>query len=691
MEPTSLRDSPPPGRAWIFHCYLGAVIAGATGIWLSLLPGLPAQLRTAPVGLWVLATLAVVTDRRPFTTPGSRQSSTVYPSICFGFAALLAYGLGPAVLIQTMAVITRSGGRGHWLRTVFAIGQYTLAYAAASTVLRALGDRRFTLTHPRYAVIVLLAVLAWFAVSCLLVVGATRLWFGRSKPGRTTRTRGYESLSLLGLLSVAPFLMITARHNPWLLPVIVVPFHGVHRLTRLSQEQEQLSSLDPLTGLANRKALHWQVAEAIALHQDWETQRRSGRRLALVLLDLDRFKEVNDALGHHVGDRLLIEVGQRLRAAVRRQDTVARLGGDEFAILMPELTDSEAAVALARGIREALSEPVRLSGLPLDVTSSIGIAMYPEHGSDCPTLLRHADVAMYDAKRRGDAIAVYTPEIDHSSTAQLGLLGDLRRALEQPDDGQIQFHYQPQVEISSGQVVGVEALLRWKHPERGYVNPEELIKTAERSAVMQLLTLRALEEVIAQLARWSDSGIALRAAVNVSMRDLQRPDFPDQLSKLLIRHGVRPGQLQLEITEGALMADPARVLSTLRRLDRLGVALSLDDFGTGYSSMRHLRQLPLSEVKIDRSFVLGMASNDDDAAIVRSIIDLAAALGLRVVAEGVEEERTRRRLAALGCDVAQGWFYARPMPADELVNWMARSRVPHLVGSLPSMASPSAP
>jgi EAL domain-containing protein (putative c-di-GMP-specific phosphodiesterase class I) len=344
----------------------------------------------------------------------------------------------------------------------------------------------------------------------------------------------------------------------------------------------------------------------------------------------------------------------------------------------------EAAQQLAGLVSLALTDPVRLDGMPLDVASSIGIALYPEHGDDFTTLLRHADVAMYDAKTRGDTIAVYVPEADHNSPARLGLLGDLRRSLENPACSEVMLYYQPQVDMGSGEVVGIEALLRWHHPVWGLVSPEELIKVAEHSGVMRLLTSRVIDEVLVQLAQWRQGGMVLRAAINVSVRDLHTFELVDYLAQGLSEHGVPADQVQLEITEGALMADPRRVLATLKRLDRLGVALSLDDFGTGYSSLQHLRRLPLSEVKIDRSFVLGMNTDSDDAAIVRSIIELAGALGLRVVAEGVEDERTWRWLVSHGCHVAQGWFYARPMPAEELPRWLAKYRPPRLLTAVPT-------
>ncbi len=363
---------------------------------------------------------------------------------------------------------------------------------------------------------------------------------------------------------------------------------------------------------------------------------------------------------------------------------MVRLGGDEFAVLATRIDGAASARRIAGHLAEALNRPFAMDGQPVDVSASIGIAVQPERGSDGATLLQQAEAAMYDAKQRGDQVAVYGPDAAHHSPDRLTLLADLRRAL-QADDGDdgITLFYQPQIAIATGEVVGVEALLRWRHPERGLVVPEELIRVAEPTPVMRLLTARVLREVVAQLAMLRQAGRPVRAAVNVSVRDLHAGDIADQIQELLHRYAVPPDQLQLEITESALMADPHRVLDTITRLDRMGVAISLDDFGTGFSSLQHLRRLPISEVKIDRSFVLGMATDRGDAAIVRSVIDLADALGLRVVAEGVEDERTWRLLAAAGCHAAQGWFHARPMPAADLAVWLGRYR-PVRPGALPA-------
>jgi diguanylate cyclase (GGDEF)-like protein len=648
---------------------------------------LPGRLPDLPAAFWVMAGLAVLVDSRPFTPPGRRQSSAVFPSTCFTFAIMLGWGLAPAVVVQAAAVVVSSWRMGHvWWRAAFNIAQYALALSAAYAVSRLADLTRFGWGD---VAVVAAAAAAWFAVKYGSVTVAVRLHFGGRWWAMFRQGLPFELLSIGALLLLSPVMLAAAEASAALIPLVVVPLYAVYRMARLSAEQEQLSRVDPLTGLANRKALLGEVADQLPAHAERGARGATDRHLALLVLDLDRFKHVNDALGHAVGDRLLVEVGSRLTDAVRPGDVVARLGGDEFAILAPALTSVDEARDLAARVVGALAQPVALDGLPLDVSGSMGIAVYPAHGEDFATLLRHADVAMYDAKHRGDTITVYAPESDHNSPERLSLLADLRRTLDggpgqaaggasatDPafDGRQITMYYQPQIAIHTGEVVGVEALLRWRHPRHGMVDPEELIRVAEQSAVMRLLTRRVVDDVVEQVAKWSAAGVNLRAALNVSVRDLHDGEIADQIADRLARYALPADRLQLEITEGALMADPRRVLATIARLDKIGVAIALDDFGTGYSSMQHLRRLPLAEVKVDRSFVLGMATDADDAAIVRSVIELAGALGLRVVAEGVEDERTWRLLHATGCHVAQGWFYARPMPADELVAWLGRYR-----------------
>ncbi|GGJ83855.1 GGDEF-domain containing protein [Pilimelia anulata] len=671
MEPEASRNTVPRDRAVPFYGFALATVLAAVVVCAGPLLRLAGTLPALPAGFWLMATLAVVSDARPFVPPGRRRTSAIFPSICFAFAILLQWGLGAAVAVQAAAVVVAAVRQRHAIwRAVFNLGQYTLALAAADLVLRLGGQAPPGVPQSWRGVALLgLAGLAWFAVNTGAVTYAVHLRFGRSWPSELAHGLGVEALATAALLLLSPIMLSAAAATPALIPLVLVPLYAVYRMSRLAAEHAERDRYDALTGLASRTALVNAVASRAA------ARGRVGRTpMALILLDLDRFQHVNDALGHAVGDRLLVEVGHRLVAAAGPDDLVARLGGDEFAVLSLGVPTDGRARELAARLVAALRAPVVLDGLPLDVDASMGIALYPRHGDDVTTLLRRADVAMYEAKHSGSGVAVYAPESDHHSAERLALLADLRRVLEDPTSDEIAMYYQPQVDIATGEVVGVEALLRWRHPRRGLVDPEELIRVAEQTAVMALLTRRVVDTVIGQVAAWAAAGCPLRASLNVSVRDLHTGELVDQIAGLLAEHDLPPHLVQLEITEGALMADPRRVLATIGKLDRIGVAIALDDFGTGYSSMSHLRRLPLTEVKIDRSFVLGMAADPDDAAIVRSIIELAGALGLRVVAEGVEDERIWRALYAAGCHVAQGWFHARPMPAADLVGWLGRYR-----------------
>ena len=621
---------------------------------------------TLPTACWVMAGLAVLVDARPYVVANRRASSVILPSICFTFAVMLAWGFVVALAVQLVAV-TVAGWRMRQpvRRTLHLAVQHAVALGAAAAVAALVSLRIGPQPDWNDALLTVAAAGAWILARYGLAALVAR--FASDRRGRRSRRHGVEVLATAALLLLGPVVLATAQVGLAFVPLVLLALHAVHRMVRSAGEFERASRVDALTGLPNRRALQASVEERRPHRSEWQ--------LALLLLDLDRFRNVNDALGHRVGDRLLVEVARRLAGVVPAHDLVVRLGGDEFAVLATRVDGAPGARRIAGHLAEALNRPFALDGLPVDVTASIGIALQTGRGHDGAELLREAEAAMYDAKQRGDQVAVYGSDAPHHSPDRLALLADLRQALREdaPDDGILLF-YQPQIAIATGEVVGVEALLRWQHPQRGMVGPEELIRVAEPTPVMRLLTDRVLHAVIAQLAEWRTAGRALRASVNVSARDLHSGDIADRVGDLLQQYAVPPDLLQLEITESALMADPHRVLNTITRLDRMGIAISLDDFGTGYSSLQHLRRLPLSEVKIDRSFVLGMADDRGDAAIVRSVIDLAEALGLRAVAEGVEDERTWRLLAAAGCHAAQGWFHARPMPAADLADWLARYR-----------------
>jgi len=653
----------------------GAVVAvgGALLVDLGLWGALPGVVGALPTAFWVMAVLALAVDARPYVVANRRASSVILPSICFTFGIVLSWGLVPALAVQLTAMAVAGVRMRQSARRALHLAlQHAVALAGAAAVAALAGLHIGAQPHWDDALFTVVAAAAWIVARYGLDAVIAR-WSSDGRKPRRVQRWGLELFATAALLLLGPVVLAAAQVGLALVPLVLLALHAVHRMVRSAGEYERAARVDALTGLPNRRALQISVAErglGRGVH-------RPERRLALLLLDLDRFRTVNDALGHATGDRLLVEVGRRLAAVVPSHDLVVRLGGDEFAVLATRVDGPAAARRVAAHLAEALDRPFALDGLPVDVSASIGIALQSERGGDGASLLRQAEAAMYDAKERGDQVAIYARDADHH-TPDLTLLADLRRAVQAEADAQatdgITLYYQPQIAIATGEVVGVEALLRWRHPVRGMVGPEELLRVAEPTPVMRLLTSRVLREVIAQLAAWRTAGRPVRAAVNVSVRDLHATDIAEEIDQLLHRYGVPADLLQLEITESALMADPHRVLSTITRLDRMGVAISLDDFGTGYSSLQHLRRLPLSEVKIDRSFVLGMAADRGDAAIVRSVITLADSLGLRVVAEGVEDEQTWRLLASAGCHAAQGWFHARPMPAPDLAEWLTRYR-----------------
>ncbi len=624
-----------------------------------------------PTAYWLLAGLAIVVDLRPYVLPGRRVAVLLLPSVCFLFAIALAWGFRPALAALVLAGVG-AGTRVNYpaRHTLRLIGLQAVGLSAAAVVTTWLSLQIGPPGTRADALLIVVAASAWLLARYgpAALLAAVQLVAGRH--GRPVRELGVEVVATGALLLLGPVVLATTQFGLPFVPLVLVALHAAQRRVRGSGESERSARVDGLTGLANRKGLH-----AAVLAHEVDRDPRSLFQVALLVLDLDRFRTVNDALGHAVGDRLLVEVARRLAEVVPAHDLVARLGGDEFAVLATRVDGAVGARRIAGQLAEVFDRPFAVEALPVDLTASIGIALFGEHDGAGGALLREAEAAMYDAKQRGDHVAVYGPDAAHHPSDRLTLLADLRRALREdtPDDG-IMLFYQPQITIATGEVVGVEALLRWRHPERGMVGPQELIRVAEPTPVMRLLTDRVLHDVVAQLAAWREAGSPLRAAVNVSVRDLHSGDIADRIDELLRQYAVPADRLQLEITESALMADPHRVLNTITQLDRMGIAISLDDFGTGYSSLQHLRRLPLAEVKIDRSFVLGMATNRGDAAIVQSVIDLANALGLRAVAEGVEDERTWRLLAAAGCHAAQGWFHARPMPPAGLAEWLSRYR-----------------
>ena len=435
------------------------------------------------------------------------------------------------------------------------------------------------------------------------------------------------------------------------------------RLKELYESLESLAFTDPLTKLPNRTLFHDKLLQAI------DTAKRDYKPFALFIMDLDRFKDINDTLGHHVRDVVLQQVAARLRSKLRETDVVARMGGDEFAVMLPTATAKHADMA-ARMLLQALRAPIQVEHQVLDVGASIGIALYPDHGVDANILIQRADVAMYAANTSNAGHVFYETKLDQHNPSRLVIMGELRQAVEQE---QFELYYQPKVNLKSHQVTGVEALARWHHPNDGLVLPDAFIPLLEQTGLIRSLTPWVLHASLQQGQRLRSLEMPITISMNLSVRDLQDPYLVDTFTEQLAALQISPRWLELEITESAVMTDPAHALEMLSRLSAMGLKLSIDDFGTGYSSLSYLKKLPVDAIKIDKSFVIGMVQDVNDAAIVRTSIDLAHNLGMEAIAEGVESEEALERLIQLGCDTVQGHYISRPLSADELEQWLKQS------------------
>lgn len=429
------------------------------------------------------------------------------------------------------------------------------------------------------------------------------------------------------------------------------------RLRVKSAENEYLALHDALTGLPNRTLFRDRVTQALL------TSRRDGPQPGVMLMDLDRFKEINDTLGHQAGDLVLQEVARRLSGVLRESDTIARLGGDEFAILLSGGGNRDGAMRVARVVARALEDPIVVQDMALTVEASCGIAVAPDHGDNVDALIRCADVAMYKAKSEHTAYAVYTPDGDEAARDRLALAGDLRQAAPR---GEIELVYQPKACVRTGRVTGVEALVRWRHPRLGLLGPDAFIGIAEQTGAIRRLTLHILDEALRQCAEWQEQGFPVGMAVNLSAHHLLDSDLPGDVARALEKAGVDAGMLELEITEGTVMANPVRAKEVTEQLRDMGVRLAVDDFGIGHSSLSQLAELPVHVLKIDKSFIADMAPGSPSGMIARSAVELGRNLGLEVVAEGVETAEAWEELRNIGCDVAQGYFIARPMPPGDM-------------------------
>jgi diguanylate cyclase (GGDEF)-like protein len=611
------------------------------GVWLD---GIAGACAAAAVGAALLLPVLLAA--------GEGSTATVATNLAYPLADLLLGGfvvLGCAIahwrperalVLLAAALVVLGTGDGVYLYTV-SVGTYV-----EGTLLDALWP----------AGMVLAGLAAWQRPE-------------RRRIGRQAGTRlalGMPTLITLTALALLIYGNVRSLGTPALVLATIALLAAAGRAVLAFREVRVLAVTrkqaitDELTGLANRRRLGERMDDMVA------AARATGRPLAFLLIDLDGFKELNDTLGHKAGDMLLRQIGPRLAEGLREQDLLARLGGDEFGVLLPD-TGPEAALAVGQRLRAQLETPFGIEGLMLAVDASAGAAVFPDHGRDADALVQRADVAMYQAKSARTGTELYDAGRDMHSRDRLAMVSELRRGIE---EGQLVVHYQPKATLEERQITGVEALVRWNHPERGILLPADFLAYAEQTDLMRPLTLHVIDQALGQCAAWADEGLELSVAVNLGQVNLIDRQLPGDVAAALERWGVPAERLHLEITENLVMADPRRTMEVLGALRALGVGLSLDDFGTGQTSLAYLRKLSLDEIKIDRSFVLELGRDEDAAAIVRSTVQMAQALRLRVVAEGAEDAAAMRRLREFGCELVQGFFLSPPLPAAEITDWL---------------------
>ena len=618
-----------------------------------------------PVRFAILAASVLLGEMLPIKIPRRGGEEELTLSAAFTLALLMIGGLGPALVAQSLASVVQDvhSGKPAW-RVRFNLGQYALSLLAAWLVVRAIApSSRLDYLHPFASGQLpgmLLGCVVFFLINSGVVGTAIAFYQGVTLRAYFANNLSFAVITGGVVLLVAPIVLAAASYSVAIVPLCLAPVVAMYNSISQSARSEHLARHDSLTGLPNRMAFHDVVAGAL---QD------PAQPACILLIDLDRFKDVNDTLGHRYGDMLLVQVAGRFRQAVGASGEIARLGGDEFALVGPGC-GLEATADLARRVADSLRAPFELEEVVVDTQASVGVALFPQHGTDLDALLQKADVAMYRAKETGLDVEFYDERHDHHSPAKLALTAELRGAVTSPE---IEVWYQPQLDFRTGEAHAVEALVRWHHPRLGLLQPASFIRAAEQSHLIKPLTEKVLAIALRQVADWRAQGLEVAVAVNISPQVLIDAAFTDQVLAALRRAGVPPSLLKLEVTEGALMSDPETARRVLRDLDGVGVEIAIDDFGTGYSSLAYLADLPVSEVKIDRSFVSRMAAGTSERIIVSSTIDLAHHLGLRAVAEGVESLELLPQLRALGCDVAQGHALSRPVPAADATRWLMRT------------------
>ena len=608
----------------------------------------------ADATLPLLAAAVLAAELFPLDVP-SRDEQVTF-STPFAFALLLDRGTATTVIVvPLMLLIADTIRRRRAERTLFNVGQYAICYALAGGVLGALGAGPGGGVRPEDLPALAASGAVFMLVNTVLASAPPAFAHGATLSEEVRSDLGFQAWSTAVLVSLAPIVLIVVQQEPGVFPLIALPLAAIQLGARQAKINQHRARHDPLTGLPNRVLLQERVAASLA------QARRRGETVAVLLLGLDAFNEVNQTLGHGYGDLLLREVARRLDEAGRDQDLVARFGGDEFAVLTVPLTGMDEAERLAHELLEALRPQAHLGGIALDVRATVGIAVHPRDGDDAELLLVRAAMALHAGKQDGRPVLLYDHASDDHTPERLALAGELRHAIEA---GQLLLSYQPKLDLRTGAITGVEALVRWRHPQRGVLMPDQFIGLAERTGLVRPLTHWTLEEAADQQMRWSAQGVDLTIAVNISARALT-PDLPGAVAALVTSH---PGaRLEIELTETLMIEGASDAMAVVDALAATGVRLAVDDFGTGYASLAYLKRLPVRELKIDRGFVTAMDTDAGDRAIVRATVDLGRRLGLDVVAEGVESETVLENLRALGCHFAQGFAVGRPMDADAVV------------------------
>src|SRR5215470_9775529 len=671
--------------------YFTAVSVLGAALLIATAPAMARSLTglTGSAMFWVVSAMVLAGEMWRIVTPGRSgpESPAVSRTICI--AALLFWGFPIAVLLRALATaVVGIAQRGAAHRVAFNVAQLSLSLGAAGLALHELGvdprpGKSWVPTDGRALGLFALAAVAYFVVNFGIVVGAVSLKT-RTPVWRMVKANiAYQAGVHAVLLATAPLVtMAMSTGSPLIVALFVFPLAAIYFSAAISVQRDYQANHDELTGLLNRKLLATRSSEALV------RAGIEGARAGFLLIDLDRstgLKQVNDTLGHAVGDRLLKTVAHRLTQSVRPGDVVARLGGDEFAVLLPSARE------VASRLRAALAEPVRLESMTFQVEASVGIAIYPDDADSFDQLMQRADVAMYVAKERHSGIERYQAESDRNSAERLAMASDLRAAVR---GGEIELYYQPKVRLADEKTIGMEALARWPHPHRGVLAAAEFVGIAEQSHLISELTVHVVDKALGQTARWWADGLPVQVCVNLPARDLLSTHLVDLLRQALDRHGLPPDALRLDINEQVLAGKSAQSIATVQGLAELGVGVSLDDFGTGYSSLAQLTRLGISEVKLDPELVAGLPESTERTLTVKSLVRLAQSLGIRSVGEGVETEETAAALRMLGCDGAQGWHFSRPLNAILATEWLVAQRAqgaagPDGMAELPALPAPS--